>query len=215
MSSLPPPPGPASTARRPHDALASSDAVRPGDLTFFWRAVVTAAWMAAFFAYAAVWQASVQLGIATWWVGPRSEPEPVAVRLLPFLATVVVILLIVYNVRGLSRVLIAAATLTALIALPDFSRSVGLAVVEVIISASLLVVAVAAHAGRYRLRLEPSGTDIIPDTAPGTGPVTATDADPDIGVHVGPDIETENDAERVRGTDAAPVPPPPPPDPSR
>ena len=34
---------------------------------------------AAMFAYAAVWQASVQLGIATWWVGPRSQPTPAVV----------------------------------------------------------------------------------------------------------------------------------------
>lgn len=115
--------------------------------------VLLLGWIAAFFAYAAVWQASVQIGIATWWVGPRSQPTPTLIRMIPFILSITGALFAVYNVRRLSHVSFGFAIGSLLIALPDFSRSVGLAVVEVMISASLLALALGSLTGRYRLAL--------------------------------------------------------------
>lgn len=147
--------------------------VRPGDLTLTWRFVVMFGWMFAFFAYAAVWQASVQLGIATWWLGPRSAPTPVLIRMIPFFVTIVGGMMSVYNVRRLSHVSIGIAALTALVALPDFSRSVGLAVVELMISGSLIVVSAASLTGRYRLVLADASVSDDPVSAPAAPAVPA------------------------------------------
>ncbi|MFN3255168.1 MAG: hypothetical protein ACE37B_05700 [Ilumatobacter sp.] len=108
-------------------------------------------WLAAGFAYAAVWQASVQIGIATWWVGPRSEPTPAAVRMIPFVVVLLMALAVLYNVRGLLWLSVIAAGGTVLIAVPDFSRSAGLALTELVISLSLLILSAVASTGRYRV----------------------------------------------------------------
>lgn len=132
------------------------DGTQPGDLTLTWRMVLLFGWIAAFFAYAAVWQASVQLGIATWWVGPRSQPTPTLIRMIPFILSITAALLAVYNVRRLSHISLGLAIGSLLIALPDFSRSIGLAMVEVMISGALIVVGLGSMTGRYRLALAKS-----------------------------------------------------------
>ncbi len=132
---------------------------RAGDVTLTWRMVLLLGWLAAFFAYAAVWQASVQLGIATWWVGPRSQPTPTVIRMIPFILSIAAGLFVLYNVRWLSQLTLALAAGSLLIAIPDFTRSVGLAVVEVIISGALLVLGLGALTGRYRLGFDPSKSD--------------------------------------------------------
>ena len=51
---------------------------------------LAATWAAAFFAYAAVWKTSEELGIGTWWLGARSSPTPVIVRIIPFTALMLI-----------------------------------------------------------------------------------------------------------------------------
>jgi hypothetical protein len=125
--------------------------VRAGDLTFSWRFVLGMAWALAFFAYAAVWQASVQIGIGTWWLGPRAQPTEVYVRVIPFILPLIVPLLLVYDIRRPVLVSMVAALGTALIALPDVGRATLLGVVELAIAALLLLVSLAATTGRYRV----------------------------------------------------------------
>jgi hypothetical protein len=141
----------------PLTSSTTSGDIRPGDLTFAWRFTLMFGWIAAFFAYAAVWQASVQLGIATWWVGPRSQPTPTMIRMIPFIMTIVAGLLTVYNVRRVSFLSLGTAFGSLLIAVPDLSRSVGLAAVEIMISIALIVVSAASLTGRYRLVPADSG----------------------------------------------------------
>jgi hypothetical protein len=124
---------------------------RPGDLTPKWRYTLTAAWIIAFFAYAAIWQASVQIGIGTWWVGPRAQPTPTLVRVLPSLLTISIALCAIYNVPRLVRLSAMGVLLSAIVAVPDFSRSISLGVAELIIAGMLGLVTVAALTGRYRL----------------------------------------------------------------
>ncbi len=47
--------------------------------------MVVTTWVGVFVAYMAVWKASEEIGIATWWLGPRSDPQPLVVRLVPFI----------------------------------------------------------------------------------------------------------------------------------
>jgi hypothetical protein len=121
--------------------------------------MLAAAWVGAMFAYAAVWQASVQLGIATWWVGPRSQPTPAVVRMIPFLLALAVVLPIAYNRRHLHRVGLVGAMFAVVIALPDLNRSVGLAVVELAIAASLALVSAMSATGVARPAGSPVGSD--------------------------------------------------------
>ncbi len=112
--------------------------------------MVGAGWVAAFFAYAGVWNASVQIGISTWWIGPRAQPTNIAIKLIPFLLAVFVTLLVLYNVQRLVAWNAAAVALSALISIPDFSRSVGLGVAEATIAGLLALIAAASLSGRYR-----------------------------------------------------------------
>ncbi len=125
-------------------------AARPGDLTTPWRVMLGLAWVAAFFAYAGVWQSSVQIGISTWWVGPRAQPTNVAVRLVPFYLSLVVALLVVYNIRWIVRWSAVGVAASALIAVPDFSRSIGLGIAEAVITGALALVTLSSLSGRYR-----------------------------------------------------------------
>lgn len=142
-----------------HEGGRRNESHRDGELSSAWRLIVALAWIAAFFAYAAVWQTSVQIGISTWWVGPRSAPPAIWIRVLPFVVTILAVLLVVYNVRRVVEACTALGASTALIALPDLSRSVGLAVLELIISAALIAVGAAAFTGRYRLAPAPAPAD--------------------------------------------------------
>ncbi len=125
------------------------------------------AWITAFFAYAGVWQASVQIGISTWWVGPRAQPTNIAVRLVPFYISLVVALLVVYNIRWIVRWSAAGVAASALIAVPDFSRSIGLGIAEAVIAGLLGVVTLASLTGRYRTA---SPASVAPPPPPSLDP---------------------------------------------
>jgi hypothetical protein len=145
---------------------------RAGDLTPRWRAVLAAAWIIAFFAYAAIWQASVQIGIATWWIGPRAQPTHMVVRILPSVLTITMAMCVIYNVPRLLRVSAIGVTLATLGAIPDFSRSTGLGAAELLVAGLLGLVTLVALSGRYRLApaadaLDSGGATGIPD-APGS-----------------------------------------------
>jgi hypothetical protein len=129
--------------------------VRAGDLTPKWRVVVTAAWIIAFFAYAAIWQASVEIGIGTWWTGPRAQPTHTVVRILPSLLSISIAMCAVYNVPRLLRLSAVGVALAAIGAIPDLSRSVGLGIAEFVVAGLLGLVTLAARSGRYRLVAAP------------------------------------------------------------
>ncbi len=123
---------------------------RPGQLTMPWRAMVVATWIGVFVAYMAVWKASEELGIATWWLGPRSSPQPLLIRLVPFFVTAGFGILASYNVRRLPAIGLVGAVVLAGIAVPDLSRSTGLAVIEFTIAGAVLLVSAASFTGMYR-----------------------------------------------------------------
>lgn len=112
--------------------------------------MVVTTWVGVFVAYLAVWKASEEIGIATWWLGPRSNPQPLAIRLLPFAVTAVFGILASYNVRRLPVIGLGGAIVLAAIAVPDLSRSRGLATVEFVIALAAALVSAASFAGTYR-----------------------------------------------------------------
>jgi NaMN:DMB phosphoribosyltransferase len=112
--------------------------------------MVVATWVGVFVAYAAVWKASEELGLATWWLGPRADPQPLIVRLGPFIVAVVFGLLAIYNVRRLPILGLVGAAVLAAIAVPDLWRSIGLATVEFAIAGAVVLVSAASFTGTYR-----------------------------------------------------------------
>ena len=112
--------------------------------------MLLATWVGVFVAYLAVWKASEELGIATWWLGPRTSPQPVFIRLIPFLVAAVFGILASYNVRRVPVFGLVGAVLLAAIAFPDLSRSTGLTVIEFAIAGAVLLVSLASFAGAYQ-----------------------------------------------------------------
>jgi hypothetical protein len=123
---------------------------RPGELTPAWRIAVVITWVGALLAYLAVWKASEEVGIATWWLGPRSHPEPMYIRLLPFAIVAVFGILASYNTRRLPWISLAGSGALALIAVPDLSRSGGLAAIEFTIAGAVALVSLGSLTGMYR-----------------------------------------------------------------
>ncbi len=107
-------------------------------------------WAMVFLAYMAVWKASEELGIGTWWLGPRSNPQPTIVNLIPFVIVVLVGLAASFDIRHLPWIGIGASVALVLVAIPDLSRSTGLAVVEFAIAGAALTVSLASLTGTYR-----------------------------------------------------------------
>lgn len=118
--------------------------------------MVGLAWAATFFAMAGVWKASEELGIATWWLGPRADPQPVVVRILPFALALAVGLCAVYNTRFVSWISIAGAVALGVVAAVDLSYMTELAMVEFAIAAAVGLVSLASFGGRYGV---PSSSD--------------------------------------------------------
>ena len=153
-----PPPGPAGlvppsaepAAHAPPPLQAPWHQPRPGQLTAAWRVIVATTWVGVFVAYMAVWKASDELGIATWWLGPRSGPQPLVVRLIPFFVATTFVILASYNVRRMPVFGLIGAVILAAIAVPDLSRSTGLAIIEFAIAAAALLVSAASFTGTYR-----------------------------------------------------------------
>lgn len=129
----------------PIDATAA-----PGELTPAWRVAVILTWVGAFLAYLAVWKASEEIGIATWWLGPRSSPRPLPIRLIPFAVIAVFGILASFHLRRLPWISLAGSGVLALIAIPDLSRSGGLAAIEFAIAGAVALVSLGSFTGMYR-----------------------------------------------------------------
>ena len=109
-----------------------------------------AGWTAAFFAFAAVWKTSQDIGIGTWWLGARAQPQPVVIKIIPFALAIVIGLAAIYNLRRVALISLAGSFGVALIAVFDTSRSGGLAAIEFAIAASVALISVGAFTGTHR-----------------------------------------------------------------
>ena len=123
---------------------------RPGQLTTGWRYATGAMWFLVFVAYCGVWKASRELGLATWWLGPVSDPQPIFVMLLPFVGPAAMVIATLANVRRLPWYGLVASAAAMLIALPDLDRVRRLGIAELAIAIAAALVSIAGFGGTYR-----------------------------------------------------------------
>ncbi|MEY2975198.1 MAG: hypothetical protein RIR49_1618 [Actinomycetota bacterium] len=131
-----------------HDGTAPTPAV--GALTTGWRLALLVAWGAVIVGLAAVWAASRQIGLSTWWLAPGMDGVASVVRLTPFITPMTMVVLILLRQPRLWLVGLVAGTLTMVIGLGDLGRVDGLAVVEILLGASGAAASAAAWTGTYR-----------------------------------------------------------------
>lgn len=112
--------------------------------------MVAVGWAGAFAAYLSVWKASEEIGIATWWLGPRSNPQPLVIRLIPFILVGIVVAATMLDGRHVPAIGVGGAIAAAAIAVPDMSRSSGLATIEFAIAGAVLLVSAASFTGLQR-----------------------------------------------------------------
>ena len=143
-TTLPPPPGVVT------EQVRLVEPPRVGELATGWRIVTACLWISVIVAFAAVWSTSVQLGLSTWWLGPRADPRSPIIRLLPFVAPLLVTIAAFNNMRRLAWYGMGAALVTAAFGIVDLGRVPRLAVVELIVAGLALVVSAASLTGTYR-----------------------------------------------------------------
>lgn len=107
-------------------------------------------WLAAALALAAVWSASRQIGLSTWWLGPPARPRPVFVNVVPFVAPLALVVAAVNRVRYLPWLGVAGAVAIAAVGLGDLGRVRGLGIAELVIAGAAALVSLASLAGMYR-----------------------------------------------------------------
>lgn len=125
-------------------------APRVGELTLNWRIGTALAWISVVLAFAAVWNASAQLGLSTWWLGPRGEPQPRIVQIVPFVGPVLMVLGTINNARWLGWFGLAASVALAGIGAGDIGRVGTIAATELLIAAAAAGISVASLTGTYR-----------------------------------------------------------------
>lgn len=123
---------------------------RAGELTSGWRAVTAITWMLVVVGLGCVWKTSDQLGLSTWWIGPRGEPHSIVVQLLPFVPPVLMVLAAINHIRYLPWFGLAASALVVTTGLFDVVRFTGLGVLEIAIGVAAAIVSLVSLAGMYR-----------------------------------------------------------------
>ena len=128
--------------------------------------IVTACtWIGVIVAFAAVWNTSVQLGLSTWWLGARSQPQPQLVRLSPFVVPALMCIATFNNVRWLAYLGLTAAAATAVFGIGDLGRVAEIAVLELTIAGLAATVSIASLSGTYRAADVPTASR--PDSSGG------------------------------------------------
>ncbi len=124
---------------------------RPGDLSSGWWLATLFTWILVIGALAAVWNVSVQLGLSTWWLGPRGYPRPHLVQLCPFAAPAFMVLSLINGVQRLPWRGLVASIVVAAVGIGDLWRVPRLGAVELLIAAAAAAVSVASTTGVYRV----------------------------------------------------------------
>lgn len=107
-------------------------------------------WVGVVVGLAAVWNASVQLGLSTWWLGPRGDPRPRVIQLSPFVAPLLMVLATINNARWLGLHGLAASGVLLAVGVVDLGRVTSIAVTELLIAAAAAAVSLASLTGTYR-----------------------------------------------------------------
>ena len=123
---------------------------RAGTLTGGWSLITISVWAGVGVGLAAVWAASRQIGLSTWWLGPPSGGQPLAVHLIPFAFPTVVIASALLRFRWVWLIGVVASLGIAAIALGDLGRVARLGLIEVALSSAGLAVSLASWSGTLR-----------------------------------------------------------------
>ncbi len=97
----------------------------------------------------------MQLGLSTWWLGPRAEPQPRYIQFAPFVPPVLVLLATINQMRWIPWMGLGASALLGAVGAADLGRVTSLAVVELAIAGAAGAVSIASFSGVYR-RADPS-----------------------------------------------------------
>jgi hypothetical protein len=127
---------------------------RAGELTTGWRVITLFTWVGVVMALAAVWNTSVQLGLSTWWLGPRAEPRSMIIRLSPFLTPALMLLATINQARWLGWFGLGASGVIAAYAVGDLGGVTRLGVLELVIAGAAAAVSAASLTGTYRRRTD-------------------------------------------------------------
>lgn len=133
---------------------------RPGQLSPMWRLVFGLGWAAIVACNAAIWETSRVIGLSTWWLGADAQPRFLLIQLLPFYGPLAVTVASISNWRYLPYGGMAAAVVGASIGAADLGRVRWIAVVELALNGSALLISAAALAGMYR-PLRPSDVQTV------------------------------------------------------
>ncbi len=123
---------------------------QPGQLTPLWRVATVLTWALVLVAWSGVWKASRELGVATWWLGPDGEPQPVVIMLLPFVVPLAMVVLLLNNLRRMPWCGLVGAALAAVLGIIDLSYVRRLGIVELVIAGAAGAVSLASFTGVYR-----------------------------------------------------------------
>jgi hypothetical protein len=123
---------------------------RAGELSPGWRLGTALTWIAVVLALAAVWNASVQLGLSTWWLGPRARPQPLGIRLSPFAAPVLMLLGTINQVRWLAWFGLGASAVIIGVGIGDLGHVASIAVTEILVGVASGAISLASLTGTYR-----------------------------------------------------------------
>ena len=151
----------------PEQDVRTARTPRAGELTGGWRAVTGLTWMLVVVALGCVWKTSDQLGLSTWWLGPRGEPHSIVIQLLPFVPAVLMVLAAINHLRYLPWYGLAASSLIVLTGVFDVVRFTGLGLLEIAIGIAAAVVSLVSLTGMYRTDASaaiatPEITEVIP-----------------------------------------------------
>src|SRR5690606_36468594 len=106
---------------------------RAGELSARWRVITGITWILVRIALASVWKTSDQLGLSTWWLGPRGRPNSLLIQVLPFVPAVLMVLLASNHVKRVPWLGLGAALLIVVTGLFDLDRVLGLGILEIAI----------------------------------------------------------------------------------
>jgi hypothetical protein len=137
---------------------------RAGELTSGWRVVTALTWMLVVVGLGCVWKTSDQLGLSTWWLGPRGDPNSIVIQLLPFVPPVLMVLGAINHVRYLPWFGLVASGLVVLTGVFDVVRFTGMGVLEIAIGVAAAVVSLVSLAGVYQKDSSANVEEPVPGT---------------------------------------------------
>lgn len=130
--------------------LADDDYPLAGQLTAGWSTVFWVGWALITGSFVAVWYSSRVLGLATWWLGPATDPQLILVNLLPFTAPLALAFAGFRAQRRLPWWGIGGSAFVAAIAAFDLRTAPGFAAIEYGLAGAGLLISAASFAGMFR-----------------------------------------------------------------